>query len=556
MKPSRTLLLCAAGSLLALGLVSAGSPAAGASGTSAGGGTSAGELDCNGYSAVQTPLHDSFPCTEVEGNNLSAGFLDNGYYVGHDEPSLEFLSTTAGSGNSAQYHLTLPTEPAAAPTGSPAGPVWDYQLTVADWFGMVMCDTQSWPESGASCTPDSDSNIQVPPLPSHAGTAYLELQLYPPGWAPFINQISCDQTHWCAALTIDSLQANYDFSNVNPNCEEPVNFAFLTSDGKPIGPPGPDTATAATFDSPVNSDVALFDPGDQLTVTMHDTPAGLFTGITDTTTGAHGEMVASRANGFRHITWDPVNHTCVGSPYSFHPMYSTAAPYTPLAPGNPAPGQPSATILEPQAWAGWSAHTYDISYTAEIGHFETPDIGHGEKPDRGRGAAFRSEEGPCFTGPTIPGCLGSDIPDFDGFPYRPDWPDSTTAGAFPAPTLVSSPASFDPSTGGYDNAYPEVQFEADLPRIEAPDSGGSCDRLTGAGCTNPPPGAQFYPWFHTLTAGPGCAFTLGNDIPGQQSDFGGEVAAYGPLEYVEYNDTSGGTKTDNFASGALTNPCP
>ncbi|MHB8340326.1 MAG: hypothetical protein ACYDB7_04030, partial [Mycobacteriales bacterium] len=209
MKPSRVLLLFAAGSPLTLGLVSAGGPAAS-------GAAQSGELDCNGDSAAQTPLHDSFPCTEVEGNNLAAGFLDNGYYVGHDEPSLEFLSTQAGSGNSAQYHLTLPTEPATAPTGSPAGPVWDYQLTVADWFGMVMCDTQSWPESGASCTPDSDGNIQVPPLPTHAGTAYMELQLYPPGWAPFINQISCDQVHWCAALTIDSLQANYDFSNVNP----------------------------------------------------------------------------------------------------------------------------------------------------------------------------------------------------------------------------------------------------------------------------------------------------------------------------------------------------
>jgi len=46
----------------------------------------------------------------------------------------------------------------------------------------------------------------MPPRADHAGAAYMELQMYPPGFAP---AISCDDTHWCAALTIDSLQANF-----------------------------------------------------------------------------------------------------------------------------------------------------------------------------------------------------------------------------------------------------------------------------------------------------------------------------------------------------------
>jgi hypothetical protein len=54
-------------------------------------------------------------------------------------------------------------------------------------------------------------------------------------------------THWCAALTIDSLQANFDFSVLNGNCVEPVNFGFLTHTGKPVAPPGPDQITRRTF---------------------------------------------------------------------------------------------------------------------------------------------------------------------------------------------------------------------------------------------------------------------------------------------------------------------
>jgi hypothetical protein len=32
----------------------------------------------------------------------------------------------------------------------------------------------------------------------------MELQFYPPGEAPFVDSISCDNAHRCAALTIDS----------------------------------------------------------------------------------------------------------------------------------------------------------------------------------------------------------------------------------------------------------------------------------------------------------------------------------------------------------------
>jgi hypothetical protein len=35
----------------------------------------------------------------------------------------------------------------------------------------------------------------------------MELQFYPPGYQPFQDAISCDATHWRAAVTIDSLES-------------------------------------------------------------------------------------------------------------------------------------------------------------------------------------------------------------------------------------------------------------------------------------------------------------------------------------------------------------
>jgi hypothetical protein len=52
----------------------------------------------------------------------------------------------------------------------------------------------------------------------------MELQFYPPGEAPFVDSISCDNAHWCAALTIDSPGCTLNSATCNPNWTEPVNF--------------------------------------------------------------------------------------------------------------------------------------------------------------------------------------------------------------------------------------------------------------------------------------------------------------------------------------------
>ena len=143
---------------------------------------------------------------------------------------------------------------------------------------------------------------------------------------------------WCANLTIDSL-SDQDNTGVpqNADClnnhflvgEEPINWAYITKSGKSQAPANP----LALSDDPnltgLNPDLSkdlLMNPGDTLRIHMHDTPAGYRVDITDLTTGQHGSMTASIANGFGHVLFEPNAKTCHVAPYAFHPMYSLGGP--------------------------------------------------------------------------------------------------------------------------------------------------------------------------------------------------------------------------------------
>jgi hypothetical protein len=160
----------------------------------------------------------------------------------------------------------------------------------------------------------------------------------------------------------------------------------------------------------------------------------------------------------------------------------------------------------------------------------------------------------------INGCFSSDE-DFDGPSYQKDWPGTnpnvTADRRFhPEPVRFTSPTT----NGGHN--YPTVAFETDLPRIEAADSQDNppfCDRTTGANCVNPPPGAEFYPFYSTATLGGTCSWQQGGDfIPGTTNDFGGNsTAEYGPLLQTVY-PAAGFTTVllyNNFNSGDRANPC-
>src|SRR5206468_8226070 len=82
-----------------------------------------------------------------------------GDYVGHDEPALLFYSKRAGSGNANTWGLRLPAEAPVMPTQDGTGGTWGFQQRIAFWFGMALCETQSYPNPGAPCPADSDANI-------------------------------------------------------------------------------------------------------------------------------------------------------------------------------------------------------------------------------------------------------------------------------------------------------------------------------------------------------------------------------------------------------------
>src|SRR5499427_5682923 len=236
-------------------------------------------------------------------------------YVGHDEPSNLFYSNVPGSGNHMTYSVTLPHDPSPANPNTP-GKSFQFELNGALWFGMALCATESYPEQVSTCTPDSDSNIVDPAVsPNHAGTAFMELQFYPPGWVPWptwqvaVGASSCDPTRWCAAINIFSLAENPVTGQLlNPTCRavtgtEYVNFAFLTRHGRTTNPANPVQSTTATFTPDPKNDLFM-NSGDNLKVSLHDTSNGLQTVIRDLN-GQTGSMTASAANGFGQVQFQP-----------------------------------------------------------------------------------------------------------------------------------------------------------------------------------------------------------------------------------------------------------
>ncbi len=487
-----------------------------------------------------------------------------GNYTGHDEPSVLFYSDTAGSGNSNVYQLTLPKDPPTLPKQDGTGGTFNFQLHPAFWFGMAMCDTQSYPEYTTACQPDSNSNIFDNGDPNaadyighHPGAGFMEMQFYPPGWVTWPAGNSCDPTQWCAALNIDSLSESLTQIN-NKACQavaglEYVNFAFITKNGVAHAPADPTTIFQPPFAAitPNPSTDLFMNSGDQLVVTMHDTPAGFLVVINDLTSGQSGSMIASIANGFAQVKFDPNARTCTSIPYAFHPMYSTASEHTRVP---------------------WTAHTYNVAFSDEIGHFEycsaaDPATGNCIAPGVNDSGILDSDDYYCFNPADssriqIGGCIATDI-DFDGVPYQHTWPGSLpkvsqNVTLNPRPVLFTSPLF---SSGGSLNNYSRVAFEADLPRIEAADFGGPCNRTTGEGCVNPPPGANFYPLYTTTTSKIGCQWQLGGvNIPGTAQTFGGtSTSEFGPLLLTTYAmATPAGfdNRYNNFRQVLSTNPCP
>ena len=461
-------------------------------------------------------------CTDPRGSD-EGRFEDNGHYIGHDEPSVRFLSSEPGSGANTTLTERLPVEPAALPTARHPGKdvTHTFELTIAPWLSTDVCDPQSTPM--LPCTPQSDANAPNGNYPG-AGAAFVELQFYPPGFAPFSDSISCDNTHWCSALTIDSLECSTS-GNCNPDCTEPVNFGFIQTNGVPAGPPSPQLSDLTTFTP--NSRTLLMNPGDIITMRMFNAkiPGGhaLEAKETDLTTGQSGYMIASAANGFMNTS--PVD--CSGTPFNFQPEYSSAraqniipwgiGPYMINDQFEVGHFEPCTSVSNPVIVPG-----SDTYYTTCSGPYEKTPEDPTLEPDDAPCYPFGDTHGGTAAPNLVTGCdvftdaIG-DL-DWDGTPYYPDWPDSVTPDQFPSTFLQLQPTT----NGGHQ--YPAIQFMTDA---SASELNTNCDLNSGAGCVLPPKGpGNFYPYWTQAKVAGACVWEFGNMRNG--NTFGGD-AQYGSV---------------------------
>jgi len=314
---------------------------------------------------------------------------------------------------------------------------------------------------------------------------------------------------------------------------------------------------------------------------------GLKASVTDLTTGQTGFIVASAANGFQNTSIAD----CSGTPFSFHAEYNTAqqqnqVPWAALEAGvlmeqEIGHGETCSSVSNQ---LGFSFTGADGSTYSDPNVFQTCNGGQEGAAATGEGpcdpttaicqnATTRGVNGPvaCPTNNAASGALcefsdancfprgnrpvviagtpakeNSPVPycnqevfqngdlDFDGTGYHADWPN----GSRNFPTSISYAG---PLTHG--QPYPDIQFETNTAASEA-----LCNVATGAGCTAPPQGAAFYPfWSLTNQSRSGaCVWNFGNDIANVTTNDFGKAAQYGTPDVARF----GGTLT----SPVLANP--
>jgi hypothetical protein len=260
-------------------------------------------------------------------------------------------------------------------------------------------------------------------------------------------------------------------------------------------------------------------------------------------------MTASAANGFGQVQYAPTGTSCTNIPYDFHPMYSTSSEQTRVI---------------------WAAHSYNLAFSDEIGHFDYCTGPNSVPPSAScpagntEGTTADSEptdadDNVCFPASAssevqVSGCLDTNS-GFDGVPYKPVWPDGNT-------TLHPTAIQFtSPLVGTNDTNYDRVAFETDLPRIEF----NTCNRSTGAGCTLIPTTddgtpADFYPFYSTGTFDGACNWLLGNVISGVTTNDFGKNNQYGsllPLTFLAFGGHGATVQLfDDFRQVLSSNPCP
>ena len=273
-------------------------------------------------------------------------------------------------------------------------------------------------------------------------------------------------------------------------------------------------------------------PGDRIRVHLHDTPAGYRVDMTDLKTHKSGSMTASVANGFAHVLYTPGSGACQSAPYAFHAEYSTANPR-----GNT-----------------WSAHTTNVSFSDEIGHFE-----HCLQLDANFNCAVAGSDDPtlddddvgCVPGKDafvvhINGCFGADV-DFDGLDQN-DWPGTI-------PTRRST-RNLHPRRCSYEPDHDGRAVSGDQLRGRPARDRELLQHGHGCGLRQPAAGLAVHLLLDPAD-GASCSWQEGGRSSPTVNDFGGSSAEFDPsLTTYPVAGFTTVQRFENFNSGNLANACP
>jgi hypothetical protein len=292
-------------------------------------------------------------------------------------------------------------------------------------------------------------------------------------------------------------------------------------------------------------------------------------------------MTASAANGFMNTNIAD----CTGTPFSFHAEYSTAkqqnqVPWAALEGGvlmqqeighsevcNSVKNQDPFTFGTSYS----DPNVFDTCMGGSEGPGQTgegpcdPNTGICQNPSTegpngpvacptnvfNSGANCEFADGNCFQKGTrpvtidgVPATESSDANqcfdnryqngdlDFDGLSYQASaWPDGTRNH----PTAFEYAGPFQASG----KPYPQIQFETNVGASEI-----LCDTATGNGCTVPPQGSKFYPFWSLSPLFPAlgshvtaCVWNFGNVLPHTSNTFGKD-AQYGTPNVARFAGTS------------------
>ena len=241
----------------------------------------------------------------------------------HDEPAVQFCSTTPGSGNSARYNLALPRRPGdARRTARSPAPSGTSRPTSRRGSAWSCATPRASPRRAGPASPiPTRTTSPRRRRRDHAGTAFMELQFYPPGYAPhdlvrpgpLVRRADDDeppgqlrllgaqqQVRRAAGVRVRDEERQADRPDGPRQRQHPDVHADAGRPADEPRRPGPgvDARHARRL---LRRDRRPDDRRDR------DDDAGA-------------------GNGWRHIVWDPKNFNCKGEPYSFHPMFDTAAP--------------------------------------------------------------------------------------------------------------------------------------------------------------------------------------------------------------------------------------